>query len=543
MPKRHHFQVLVIGLVTAVALAGCGGGSSESPAAGEGGDGATGGQSAGPLRMLGVEPTQGFDPSTAFADASRVPMAMMYETLTERDGEGEIVGALAESWEVSDDGTVYTFTLRDGIAFSDGSPITAADVKFSFDRMKTGEALQAQLATLTSVEAVDDTTVTFTLSGPMSTFPALVGRPANAAILSEAAVGADPDYFTMPTVTSGPWTLSEYTPKSQMTFTANEHYFKPPGIATIQVSFNNDPTANAAALESGSADVASVAYSDAERLKSEGTLQIVQSDQLAPLFWGWDRTKAPFDSKDVRQAVAWAVDREGKQEACWFGTGGVTYGNILRPWDPAYEEINTYRADDREDALAEAADLLDAAGWVEPEGGGTRVADGVDGVEDGTPLAFEVPYEGNWPAAECHVQILQQNLQEVGIEVTPSKYDPAAYWGDVSAGTFTMYHGGAGAADSMDLYANWFATGGSLTALTTHLDDPEINAKVTEAQQVDEETSIQIIKELEEWQAEELPMLVVGYQWPQVGMTQRVQNYRPGVDADSYTLVEATLSE
>lgn len=542
MPKRH-FRVLVVGLVAAVALAGCGGGSSESPAAGEGGDGADGGQSAGPLRMLGVEPTQGFDPATAFADASRVPMAMMYETLTERDAEGEIVGALADSWEVSDDGTVYTFTLRDGIAFSDGSPITAADVKFSFDRMKTGEALQAQLATLTSVEAVDDTTVVFTLSGPMSTFPALVGRPANAAILSEAAVGADPDYFTMPTVTSGPWTLSEYTPKSQMTFTANEHYFKPPGIATIQVSFNNDPTANAAALESGSADVASVAYSDAERLKSEGTLQIVQSDQLAPLFWGWDRTKAPFDDKDVRQAVAWAVDREGKQEACWFGTGGVTYGNILRPWDPAYEELNNYQADDREDALAEAADLLDAAGWVEPDGGGTRVADGVDGVEDGSPLAFEVPYEGNWPAAECHVQILQQNLQEVGIEVTPRKYDPAAYWGDVSAGKFTMYHGGAGAADSMDLYANWFATGGSLTALTTHLDDAEINAKVTEAQQVDEETSIQIIKDLEEWQADELPMLVVGYQWPQVGMTQRVQNYEPGVDADSYTLVEATLSE
>jgi peptide/nickel transport system substrate-binding protein len=389
---------------------------------------------------------------------------------------------------------------------------------------------------------VDERTVKFVLKHPMSTFAALVGRPANAAILSKKAVSGNANYFTKPTVTSGPWQLSEYTPKSQMTFTANEYYYMAPKIKTVQVSFNNDQTANAAALTSGSADVAAVAYSDAERLRKDGQIQVVQSDQLAPLFWGWDRTKVPFDNKLVRQAVAWAVDRQGKQEACWYNTGGVTYGNLLRPWDSDYVELDTYKAADRQDAISKADALLDQAGWKASSPGATRQASGVPGVRDGSPLEVDVEYEANWPAAECHVQVLQQNLKQVGINIKPRKYDPAAYWGDVAKGKFIMYHGGAGAVDGMDLYSNWFASSGSLTALTTHLKDPAIDAKIAQAEESDSAGAKAIIQGLERWQADELPMLVVGYQWPQVGLTKRVKGYKPGFDVDSRTLVETSLT-
>jgi peptide/nickel transport system substrate-binding protein len=527
MQVRPAITALAVATAAGLVLTGCGGKSSSS------GSNST-------LRMLGVEPTQGFDPNAAFADASRVPMAMFYETLTERDNSGKIVGSLAEKWDVSADGKTYTFTLRPNAKFSDGSAITADDVKFSFDRMKTGQVLKAQLAVLQSVEVTGASTVRFTLQHPMSTFTSLVGRPASAAILSKKAVTADPNYFTKPTVTSGPWSLTEYTPKSQMTFTANPNYYNAPKINKVIVSFNNDPTANVAGLESGSADVAPIAYSDAERLRKEGRIQVVQSDQLAPLFWGWDLTKAPFDNKLVRQAVAWTVDRAGKQQACWYGTGGLTYGNTLRPWDPNYIELNTYNAGSRDEAIAKAKQLLDQAGWKEGSDG-VRRASGVTGVPNGKTLSFEVPYEGNWPAAECHVQLLQQNLKQVGIDVKPRKYDPAAYWGDVAKNKFTMYHGGAGAADAMDLYDNWFKTGGSLTALTTHLGDPAIDAKINQAEQASPDQAKQIIQDLERWQADNLPMLVVGYQWPQVGMTKRVHNYKPGVDADSRALVAASV--
>jgi peptide/nickel transport system substrate-binding protein len=530
MPRH---TVTCIASIATVAVAVC------SIAACGSGSGASNG-ARGTLRMLSVEPTQGFDPNKAFADASRVPMAMMYETLTERDADGNVVGSLAKSWTVSKDAKTYTFTLRNGVEFSDGSPITPADVKFSLERAAQGDVLKAQLADVASITTSGAETVTVQLKEPMSTFPALVGRPASAAILSEKAVKANPNYFTKPTATSGPWTLAGYTPKSQMSLTVNTHYYDTPKIKKIVITFGTDPTANAAALQSGSTDFASVAYNDAATLKKTDQVQIVQSDQLAPLFFGWNMTKAPFDNLKVRQAVAWAVDREAKQKACWFNTGAVTYGNLLRPWDPDYVQLDTYKASSRSEADTKANQLLDQAGWKR-SGNGTRTASGVSGVKDGSSLSFDVEYESNWPAAACHVQLLQQDLKKIGINAKPHAYDPAAYWGDVAKNKFVMYHGGAGATDGLDLYANWFKTGGSLTASTTHLDDPGINAKITQAQQGTPEEAKQIIQGLERWQAEDLPLLVDGYQWPQVGLAKDVHNYKPGVDIDSRALVAASI--
>ncbi|MFG2044527.1 ABC transporter substrate-binding protein [Dactylosporangium sp. NPDC048998] len=522
--------VAVFVLAGAAALAGCGGSESGSGNAGT------------EITMLQPEPSQGLDPNVAAADASRIPMAMMYETLTERDATGKLVGALAEKWESSPDNTTYTFTLKGNAGFSDGSPVTAEDVKFSFERMKTGDVMKGLLSTLTTVDVVDTKTVKFTLSAPSRIFPETVSRPGSAAILSKKAVEAKADYFTSPTVTSGPWKLTSYIPKGSAIFEINTHYPTPPKITKIRYTFSEDQSGHAAAIESGSGDIANIGYTDAERLKkSGGSLQVLQSDTLAPLFWGWDRTKAPFSDKSVRQAVAYAVDREGRQTACWSGTGGVTYGNILRPWDPNYIEINTYKTASRADAISKAKALLDAAGWKEGAGG-VRTAQGVPGVADGTPFKVDVPYESNWPAAGCHVQVLQQNLKDIGIEVTPDKYDPAAYWGDVAKGKFTMYHGGAGAGGAADLYQNWFHSGGSLTALTTHLADPAIDAKIDRALGAGSTDDAKtIFKDLEQWQADELPMLVVGYQWPQVAVSKRVKDFTAPLDDDSYSLVRASV--
>ncbi|WP_283137111.1 ABC transporter substrate-binding protein [Rhizohabitans arisaemae] len=523
-------------LVGASALAGCGGSRSGS----ESGAGNSA-PAVAEITMLQPEPSQGLDPNLAASDASRIPMAMMYETLTERDASGKLIGALAEKWESSPDGKTYTFTLRDKAAFSDGTPITAEDVKFSFDRMKAGEVMKGLLSTLTGVEVVDPKTIRFTLAKPSSVFPETVGRPGSAGILSKKAVEAKSDYFVQPTATSGPWQLTSYIPKGSATFEVNPGYPTPPKIAKIKYTFSEDPAGHAAALESGSGDIANIGYVDAERLKAGGVVQVLQSDALAPLFWGWDRSKPPFSDKKVRQAIAFAVDRESRQTACWSGTGGITYGNILRPWDPNYTEINAYRTASRQESVAKAKALLTEAGWVEGAAG-ARTAKGVSGMADGAPFKVTVPYESNWPAAGCHVQVLQQNLKEIGVEVTPEKYDPAAYWGDAAKGKFAMYHGGAGASGSADLYQNWFHSKGSLTALTTHLDDKSIDAKIDDAlAATSPEGAGAIFKELEQWQADELPMLVIGYQWPQVAVGKRVKNFTAPLDADSANLVRAEV--
>lgn len=498
---------------------------------------------AGTIRVITVEPTQGLDPAIAAADASRTLMTLIYDNLVDFDESGALTGGIAESWEPNEDLTAWTFHLRSGATFSDGSPISAADVVWSIERMRTSESLKGALANVTSVEATDDATVVVSLSAASRALPLTLSRGGNAAILSQAAVEASADYFAMPTVTSGPYTLESLAPKDRAILQANTAYWREgyPKTATIEYIFSEDQNSWAAAIESGAADVANVGYNDAQRLREAGTIPVEQSDRLTPLFWGFDTTTPPFDSKLVRQAIAYAVDRQGRIDACWFGTGAVTYGNILRPWDPNFVEISTYDDSDRAASLAKAGELLDQAGWV-VGADGTREASGVAGVEDGTRFSVSVPYEGNWPAAECNTLLLQQTLKEVGLDIQPNKYDPAPFWGDVAAGQFQMYHGGAGATDSDDLYLNWFRSGGALTPLTTHLTDPEIDAKIDAAIAGDAETAKAIYAELEAWQADELPMLVTGYQWPQVAMAPGLEGYYSIPDTSLKWLANATIT-
>lgn len=490
------------------------------------------------IRVISVEPTQGFDPNIAAADASRVPMSLMYDNLVDYDEQGNLVGALAESWDSSDDQKTWTFILRQDASFSDGSPITVEDVKWSIDRMRQGEIMKGLLASVTDVAIQDPSTILITLDAPTRALPLALSRYGSAAILSRAAVEGNPDYFATPTVTSGPYILEELIPKDHATFTANPNYWRTgfPKNPGITYTFSEDQNAWAAAVESGAVDVANVGYADAQRLRQTGQIPVEQSDLLTPLFWGWDRSKPPFDDKLVRQAIAHAVDREGRIEACWFGTGAVTYGNILRPWDPYYIEINTYRSASREEAMQKAAQLLDQAGWTT----------GSDGIREknGQKFSVKVPYEGNWPAAECNTLLLQSTLKPLGIDVQPDKYDPAPFWGDVAADKFTMYHGGAGATGAEDLYLNWFKSGGALTPLTTHLEDPAIDQKIQDAVGApDEETARRIFQELEQWQADELPMLVTGYQWPQIALNPKLQGYFSRPDGSFKWVMNATIEE
>ena len=158
--------------------------------------------------------------------------------------------------------------------------------------------------------------------------------------------------------------------------------------------------------------------------------------------------------------------------------------------------------------------------------GGFRVSTGVAGEPDGTKFSVQVPYEGNWPAAECNTLLLQSTMKGVGVDIQPQKYDPAAFWGDVAADKFIMYHGGAGSTGADDLYLNWFRTGGSLTALTTHLRDPAIDAKIDAAVAApDAATAKKIYGELEQWQSDFLPMMVTGYQWLQIALSPKLQGY------------------
>jgi peptide/nickel transport system substrate-binding protein len=527
-------------LVVGLTLVGC----TSSPTSPPSTSSSSGGAAA-PVKVtfLSSAPQQGFDPNIAATNASVEPMSWMYETLIEENPQGQWVPDLAQSWTVSPDGLTYTFKLRPNNAFSDGSKVTAQDVVFTFNRLKTGKSQQFLAQTLKSVTAVDSLTVKFTLNKANRAFLNIIGTGGTSGILSQKAVEANPKYFSMPTATSGPWYLASYIPDSQMEFKANPHFYDPPQITDIVVPFTTDPTSDAAAVESGSADMAAIDYSQVASLKDNPSVQVVEEPGLAPTFFAWDTTKPPFNDVRVRQAVAYADDRNSIRKDCWFGTGLASYGSILIPGSEYYVPINTYKdagsaADD-----AKAEQLLDAAGW-KMEGGQYRVAEGVPGVKNGTPFTVTVPYESDWAAAACHTELLQSDLAKIGIEVTPQSYDYTSFYTVAGQGKFEMYHGGDVALNTIDLFVNWFHSGGTATAITTHLNDPTIDAEIDKAVSTPDDTeAATLFKQLEEYEATQLPILVDGFQYSQMLLTTRIKNYVPVPGAiNDYTMRHASVS-
>lgn len=523
--------VAAVSGLAALTLVGCGSSSGSSS-----------GSSGHTVTMLSVEPAQGFDPNVAAADSSRVPMAYMYETLLEQTAKAQWVGALAKSWKMSSDGKTYTFVLRDNDGFSDGSKVTADDVVFTFDRLKSSANEKTLLSGLTSVTAVDPKTVKFTLSAPNRAFLDTINSFGTGGILSKKAVTADKKYFNHPTVTSGPWQLTKYVPSSEMVFKANPHFYQHPDITQIDYKFSSDPTSDVAAVESGSADIGSVDYSAVSAVEKNPSVHVVQQPSEAPTFFAFDMTKPPFSDVRVRQAVAYADNRDAIRKDCWFNTGAPSYGNILIPGSEYYIPINTYKNAGSAGDLAKAKSLLEAAGWKD-NGGKYRVAQGVSGVKDGTELAVTVPYESNWSAAACHTQLLQTDLAKIGFKIKPLAHDPASFYTDAGKNQFTMYHGGDGAVDTVDLFENWFHSGGSQTALTTHLNDPKIDKEIDQAVSTpDNGEAAKLFANLQRWNATNVPILVDGFQYPAQVISNRIKNYQPTQFGGSLPLRQASVS-
>jgi peptide/nickel transport system substrate-binding protein len=202
--------------------------------------------------------------------------------------------------------------------------------------------------------------------------------------------------------------------------------------------------------------------------------------------------------------------------------------------------IDTYKMDPAA-GVQKAGALLDQVGW-KLGSDGTRAAQGVAGVANGTKFTVTVPYENNWPAAECNTLLLQSTMKKVGVNIVPDKHDAAAFWGQVAKDQFTMYHGGARSTNADDLYLNWFHTGGAFTPYTTHLSDPSLDKQIDNAVAGDASTAKSIYGQLEAWQADYLPMLVTGHQFQQVAMSPKLKGWYSRPDSFDKWLVVATIS-
>jgi oligopeptide transport system substrate-binding protein len=351
-------------------------------------------QAAGPsLRYLAGAPST-LDPAF-IADAGDVQFLLqVYAGLTRLDERGEPYPSLASGWEISDDGLTYTFTIRDDLEFSDGSPLVADNVRRSWlrlldpatnatapDVLSVVSGASARLAgdadeDEVGISAPNDTTLVVTLDHPASYFLDIVATPATFVVPPAADATSTwqrPDAF----VGSGPYVVSS-TDGADTVLQANEHYVAgPPPIDEIRWvgSVDTDPVT---AFSDGTVDLTEVAGWDATWIAYDADLgpHLHSAEPLTVSYFGFDTTRPPFDDARVRHAFVMALDRD-RLVPLAEGASSTAAGSLVPPaiWPDGFSPRLETDPD-------EAGRLLDEAGYEDREELGTIVVNGTGlGVE------------------------------------------------------------------------------------------------------------------------------------------------------------------
>lgn len=310
---------------------------------------------------LQLEPPH-LDPTSAAAGAiDQVLYANVFEGLTRFAPDGAVVPGLAESWEISDDGLVYTFRLRSGVTFHDGSEMNADDVKFTFDRILAADSTNAQktlYAAISKTEIIDPLTVRMTLFEPNGSllFNLAWG---DAVIVAPQSVGR----IKQEPVGTGAFRFVEWVQSDRIELVRYDDYWgEPAHLEAATFKFISDPTAAFAALMAEDVDYFSgfPAPENLPQFEADPRFQVLVGSTEGETILSINNSVPPFDDIRVRQAVAHAIDRNAIIDGAMFGYG-TPIGTHFAPHHPAYVDLTAQSNHDPERARA----LLTEAGLTD----------------------------------------------------------------------------------------------------------------------------------------------------------------------------------
>jgi peptide/nickel transport system substrate-binding protein len=368
------------------------------------------------------------DPYKAFGPLYDV-FRNFYDPLTELNLNNEIEGILAESWEISDDQLEYTFHLRQGIMFHDGTPVNADAIKFTFDRVldpATAASYASWVGPLKETVVVDEYTVKLVLAEP---FSPLLGNISIGwyGIPSPTAVQKYGEDFGRNPVGSGPFMFKEWVSAEHLTLVPNPNYHNyrsdvtnlgAPLLETLEFRIIPDVQTQTLAFEAGEVDAYSPSARDVEQYQNDSDYEVFVAasgtNVLYIEFVSYEvpegeygaKFKPPFDDILVRQAVGAALNIDEMLDKVLLGRADRNYGPMpsgLWAYKPEIEQFGFHYDQDK------ARALLDQAGWVDSDGDGVREKDG---------NKLEVLF-WSWVDADNEkcAQIIQNQLGQVGFKV------------------------------------------------------------------------------------------------------------------------------
>ena len=298
------------------------------------------------------------DPTSAAAGAiDSVLYSNVFEGLTRFMGDGSVVAGLAKSWDISDDGLVYTFILHDNVLFHDGSTMDAEDVQFSLNRARADDSTNAQkalFASITDVSALDAKTVVVTLDAPNGNFlfnlawgDAIIVAPESIDGIKQAPIG------------TGAFKFANWVQGDKIELIRNDAYWGTPAVLeNVTFKFISDPTAAFASVMAEDVD-AFVGFPAPENLpqfEADPRFQVLVGSTEGETILSTNNKMPPFDNVKVREALAHAIDRQAIVDGAMFGYG-TPIGTHFAPHNPAYVDLTGSSAYDPELAkklLAEA---------------------------------------------------------------------------------------------------------------------------------------------------------------------------------------------
>jgi peptide/nickel transport system substrate-binding protein len=309
---------------------------------------------------LSSEPPN-LDPHLNSGTAAQTVKLQVYRSLFRYTAAGAVEKDLVASYEQPAP-TTYIFHLRPGLTFSDGSPLTSADVVFSLERIadpKVGAYLRKRLSHIESATAVDPQTVRVVLRSPDAVFLHLLAMPL-AAIVSKAFTVAHDDTLKTAALGAGPYLLAQWQRGVRLTVARNPHYYRPglPRTPQIRFAFYPDENSRVAALESGTVDLIEyVPWPAIETIRADPRLGYQGTDGPF-MFLIFNLTQAPFNDVRVRRAVGYAVNRAAIIKTAFFGRGsaidGLPIPRTSFAYDPGLAHYYTYDPARAKRLLAEA---------------------------------------------------------------------------------------------------------------------------------------------------------------------------------------------
>jgi peptide/nickel transport system substrate-binding protein len=437
--RRRSLALLAVAALVAVA---CGGGDPvdlDEPTGEEGADAeptddseATGGTL---IAAIGGDPDQ-LDPHTTSSSFAFTVLENVYDTLVQPGDDLTMEPALAEDWTTSDDLLTWTFTLREGVTFHDGSELTADDVVASFERIAEEGANAFRLDAVESFEATDDLTVTLRLGRPAPNLLEQIGPFKGMAIAPAAAIeagtlGDEP-------VGTGPFRFVSFSPGDSVVVEAFEDYWgEGPYLDGVEFRVIPDESVKITNLETGEVDwIDSVPPQQLDQL--EGSDDLVLGRVAGNDYWylALNNEREPFDDPEVRRAIAFALDPATIAEAAKF--------DAATPNETAIPETSFWHLDhapfghDPE----QAQQLLDEAG--------------VSG------LTIDLMVTNEFPETVTAAQVISSQLEEVGITVDIRTEDFSTWLAEQGDGNFDAFMlGWLGNIDPDDFYyAQHHSTGG-----------------------------------------------------------------------------------